>query len=76
MISSRSLVDLAQGFTLPERCPLAGLSDLFSHQIAEALGAFKPHAAQIRAGRRRPHPRRWEVLAKLAETSAAFENLA
>jgi CRISPR-associated protein Cas1 len=33
--------------------------------IALALGVSEPYAADIRAGRRRPHPRHWQVLAKL-----------
>jgi CRISPR-associated endonuclease Cas1 len=35
-------------------------------QIAEALGVSRPYAAQIRSGGRRPHPRHWLALAKLA----------
>jgi hypothetical protein len=33
--------------------------------IATALGVSMPYAADIRAGRRRPHPRHWELLAQL-----------
>jgi hypothetical protein len=29
-----------------------------------------PYAAEIRAGRRRPHPRHWQALAKLAGISS------
>ena len=35
-------------------------------QIAEDLQVSQPYAALIRAGRRRPHPRHWETLAKIA----------
>lgn len=34
--------------------------------IAARLGVCEPYAAGIRAGRRVPHPRHWEALAKLA----------
>jgi len=34
-------------------------------QIAVALGVSIPYASDIRKGRRRPHPRHWEALAKL-----------
>jgi len=34
-------------------------------ETARALDVSYPYAAAIRAGRRRPHPRHWEVLAKL-----------
>ena len=37
--------------------------------IASALGVSIPYAADIRAGRRVPHPRRWEVLRRLAGVS-------
>jgi hypothetical protein len=33
--------------------------------IALALGVSLPYASDIRAGRRRPHPRHWLALAKL-----------
>lgn len=33
-------------------------------EIADAMQVSKPYAALIRAARRRPHPRHWEVLAK------------
>ena len=35
-------------------------------EIAEAMRVSKSYAALVRAGRRRPHPRHWEELAKLA----------
>jgi CRISPR-associated endonuclease Cas1 len=34
--------------------------------ISAALGVSEPYAADIRAGRRRPHPRHWQALAELA----------
>jgi len=34
--------------------------------IAAALGVSEPYAADIRAGRRRPHPRHWQALARIA----------
>lgn len=37
--------------------------------IAAALGVSSPHAADIRAGRRRPHPRHWQALAQLVGVS-------
>ena len=37
-------------------------------EIGQALAISKPYAALIRAGRRLPHQRHWETLAKLAKT--------
>jgi len=37
--------------------------------ISSALGVSEPYAADIRAGRRRPHPRHWQVLATLARVA-------
>jgi CRISPR-associated endonuclease Cas1 len=34
--------------------------------LASTLGVSEPYAAEIRAGRRRPHPRHWQALANLA----------
>jgi hypothetical protein len=34
-------------------------------EIAEALKVSQPYAALVRSGRRRPHARDWEVLARL-----------
>jgi len=42
--------------------------------IAETLGVSKAYAALIRTGRRRPHPRHWENLAKLAKVSGPFQD--
>ena len=37
--------------------------------ISSALGVSKPYAADIRAGRHRPHPRHWLALAQLVGVS-------
>jgi hypothetical protein len=37
--------------------------------IASALGLSEPYAAEIRAGRRRPHPRHWQTLARIVGVS-------
>jgi len=39
-------------------------------EISEAMHVSKPYAAFIRAGRRKPHPRHWVMLARLAGVSA------
>ena len=39
-------------------------------EIAEAMQVSQPYAAFIRSGRRRPHPRHWENLAKLVAVTA------
>jgi CRISPR-associated endonuclease Cas1 len=41
------------------------LADLTISTIALTLGVSLPYASDIRAGRRRPHPRHWLFLAKL-----------
>jgi CRISPR-associated endonuclease Cas1 len=38
--------------------------------LASTLGVSEPYAADIRAGRRRPHPRHWQALAELVKVSA------
>ena len=40
-----------------------------AREISEAMRVSKPYAAQVRAGRRRPHPRHWETSAQLAGIS-------
>ncbi len=45
------------------------LSKASLSQIAAAIGVSIPYASDIRKGRRRPHPRHWQTLAKLAEVS-------
>jgi len=37
--------------------------------MASALGVSEPYARDIRAGRRRPHPRHWQGLAELVGVS-------
>ena len=37
--------------------------------ISSALGISQPYAAEIRAGRHRPHPRHWQALAQLVGVS-------
>jgi len=37
--------------------------------ISSALGVSQPYAAEIRACRRRPHPRHWQTLARLVGVS-------
>jgi len=39
-------------------------------EIAEAMQVSTPYAAFVRSGRRRPHPRHWRVLARLANIIA------
>jgi len=39
--------------------------------IASALGVSEPYAAKIRAGRYEPHPRHWQILARIAGLTPA-----
>lgn len=41
------------------------LAGLTCPAIATSLGISEPYAADIRAGRRRPHPRHWQALAQM-----------
>jgi CRISPR-associated endonuclease Cas1 len=41
------------------------LSAISAGRLSVALGVSKPYAADIRAGRRRPHPRHWHILGGL-----------
>jgi hypothetical protein len=41
------------------------LARITNSAIASRLGVSMPYAADIRAGRRRPHPRHWQTLAEL-----------
>ena len=43
-----------------------GLANVTLSQLATALGVSIPYASDIRRGRRRPHPRHWKTLARLA----------
>jgi CRISPR-associated protein Cas1 len=45
------------------------LAEFTNSAIASALRVSKPYAAEIRKGRRRPHPRHWLVLAQLVDVS-------
>lgn len=45
------------------------LAGLTVTAIAAAIEVSKPYATDIRAGRRVPHPRHWENLARLVEVS-------
>jgi hypothetical protein len=53
------------------------LGKLTNAEVATVLGSSIPYASAVRAGKRRPHPRHWKALAKLAglavlERSAAY----
>jgi hypothetical protein len=41
------------------------LAEMMIRAIASALGVSEPYATDIRAGKRRPHPRHWRTLARL-----------
>jgi hypothetical protein len=45
------------------------LADVTISNIALTLGLSFPYASDIRAGRRRPHPRHWLSLARLVDVS-------
>jgi CRISPR-associated endonuclease Cas1 len=45
------------------------LSAVTISALASTLGVSEPYAADIRAGRRRPHPRHWQALAELVGVS-------
>ena len=47
------------------------LADATLSEIASVIGVSIPYAVAIRAGRRRPHPRHWETLAKLVGVSVS-----
>jgi CRISPR-associated endonuclease Cas1 len=48
-------------------CP--GLAGVTVRVIASALGVSQPYASNIRSGKRHPHPRHWQTLARLAGVS-------
>jgi hypothetical protein len=58
---------LTQEFYRKEILPR--LSAITVPAISSALGLSVPYAAEIRAGRQRPHPRRWLTLAQLVNVS-------
>jgi hypothetical protein len=39
-------------------------------EIAQAMQVSQPYAAFVRSGRRRPHPRHWQLLARLVGVSS------
>jgi selenocysteine lyase/cysteine desulfurase len=45
------------------------LSAITVPMISSALGISEPYATEIRAGKRRPHPRHWLTLARLVGVS-------
>ncbi len=45
------------------------LSGITVPTISSALNLSEPYAAEIRAGRQRPHPRHWQTLAQLVGVS-------
>ena len=45
------------------------LAGITVRAISLALGVSESYAADVRAGRRRPHPRHWQALAELAGVS-------
>src|ERR1019366_965852 len=48
---------------------LPRLSKVPHSAIATALGVSKPYASEVRAGKRCPHSRHWQLLSKLVEVS-------
>jgi hypothetical protein len=45
------------------------LAEITVPAIASAIDVSLPYATDIRAGRRRPHPRHWQALAKIVNVS-------
>jgi CRISPR-associated endonuclease Cas1 len=58
---------------LTEECYVQRIQPLLRskkvREIADVMGVSQPYAAFIRSGRRRPHPRHWQVLARLVGLS-------
>jgi hypothetical protein len=50
------------------------LVNVTKSQIRSALGVSEPYSSDIRAGKRIPHPRHWEALAKLAGVMTSCES--
>lgn len=48
------------------------LRTLRVREIAQAMQVSQPYAALIRSGRRRPHPKHWEALARLVNVSSSL----
>jgi hypothetical protein len=59
---------LTERFYLQEIQPR--LAKMTAARLSTALQVSKPYAAEIRAGRRRPHARHWRALAALANVTA------
>jgi len=51
------------------------LADITVLALSSALDLSEPYAAEIRAGRQRPHPRHWLILAKLVGAALAAKGL-
>jgi hypothetical protein len=51
------------------------LASISKSGIRVVLGVSEPYAADIQAGRRRPHPRHWHTLAKLTGIVKVYEPL-
>jgi hypothetical protein len=49
------------------------LASVAKSQVRSALEVSEPYSSDIRAGKRVPHPRHWEALAKLAGVSVEGE---
>ena len=74
---TKRLHDQARSYWLPTSLPPWLTEELYTNrvqprlaratlsQITIAMGVSIPYASDIRKGRRRPHPRHWEALAKL-----------
>jgi len=45
------------------------LASVAKSQIRSTLGVSEPYSADIRTGKRIPHPRHWQALAKLVSVS-------
>jgi hypothetical protein len=60
--------------------PLSGLGNhrtirITVSTISTALGISEPYATDIRAGKRKPHPRHWLTLARLVGVSPDQERI-
>jgi CRISPR-associated protein Cas1 len=51
------------------------LANVSASRLAAALSVSTPYAVHIRAGRRRPHPRHWAILALLVRVSNPSERI-
>jgi hypothetical protein len=50
------------------------LVEITVRAISSTLAVSEPYAADIRTGKRQPHPRHWQALAKLAGVSEGLPN--